>query len=225
MANNASWCDTVCRSHGYPGTFGTALWSSPRHRLQFYPHAITLLPEVTAPEVLAAAEPSRPFAVKDSFARLDLAPVGFELLGEADWIAREVEATGWPYDGPRWEVVARPANLDGWEAAWSDGSGSGPVFLPILLSDPRCAILACRQENTIIAGAIAYTADGVTGISNVFSAGLPIDLVWPGVWHAVSRLHPHLPVVGYEEGPILKAAQKAGFRTLGALRIYTRNEN
>lgn len=224
VANNASWCDAVCRSHGHPGTFSTALWSSPQHRLRFYPHAITLLPEVTAPEVLAAAKPSGPFAVKDSFARLDLASAGFGLLGEASWIAREGGPDGLPDDNLPWEGVTQPGDLDDWEAAWAGGSGSGPVFLPRLLSDPRCAILACRQENTIIAGAIVYAADGVAGISNVFSHGLPLDLAWPGAWHAVSRLHPHMPVVGYEEGSSLTAAQEAGFRILGALRIYTRNE-
>jgi hypothetical protein len=83
VANNASWCDAVCRSHGYPGTFTSRLRTNTRHRQRFYPNAIPLHPEVTEPEVLAAAAPSRPFAVKDSFAGLDLAPAGLLLLAEA----------------------------------------------------------------------------------------------------------------------------------------------
>jgi hypothetical protein len=222
VANNASWCDAVCRSHGYPGAFSSRLWSSPRHHLRLYPNAITLCPEVTATEALAAAAPSQPFAVKDSFARLDLAPAGFGLLGEASWIARDGGPGGLPDDGLSWDKVTRPGELGDWETAWADGSGDGPVFLPGLLSDPRCAILACRQEDAIIAGAIAYAADGAIGISNVFSAGLPPDRLRAGVQWAAAGLQPHLPVVGYEQGASLEAARQAGFRVLGTLRIWIR---
>ena len=84
VANNASWCDAVCRSHGYPGTFGSRLWISTRHRLRFYPNAITLVPDATAADTHADQDPSRRYAVKDSFARLDLAPAGLGLRFEAD---------------------------------------------------------------------------------------------------------------------------------------------
>jgi hypothetical protein len=187
-----------------------------------YPNAITLRPEVTAPEALAAADPSGPFAVKDSFARLDLGAAGFGLLGEASWIVRDGGPDGLPDGGPSWDEVTGPGELGDWETAWAGGSGDGPVFLPGLLSDPRCAALTCRQEDAIIAGAIVYAADGAAGISNVFSAGLPPDRLWAGVQRAAAGLHPHLPVVGYEQGSSLQAAQQAGFRVLGTLRIWTR---
>ncbi|HEX8006059.1 MAG TPA: hypothetical protein VF482_06480, partial [Trebonia sp.] len=182
VANNASWCDAVCRSHGYPGTFSSRLWSSTRHRLRFYPNAITLRPEVTAPEVLAAAAPFQPFAVKDSFARLDLAPAGFRLLTEASWIVRDGAPAGPPDDRLSWDKVTSPGELNAWEAAWAGGgSGDGPVFRPGLLSDPRCAILACRREKAIIAGAIVYAAGGAAGISNLFSTGLSPDRLWASI--------------------------------------------
>ena len=223
VANNASWCDAVCRSHGYPGAFGSHLWSSPRHRLRLYPNAITLGPEVTAPEVLAAAAPSQPFAVKDSFARLDLAPAGFGLLAEASWIVRDGGPDGLPDDGLSWDKVTTPGELGDWETAWAGGgSGDGPMFLPGLLSDPRCVVLACRQDDAIIAGAIVYAADGATGISNLFSAGPPPDRLWASVQQVAAGLQPHLPVVGYEQGASLEAARQAGFRVLGTLRIWTR---
>ena len=222
VANNASWCDAVCRSHGYPGAFSSRLWSSPEHDLRLYPNAVTLHPEVTAPEALAAAVPSRPFAVKDSFARLDLAQAGFGLLGEASWIVCDGGPDGRPPGGLSWDEVTGPGELGDWETAWAGGSGGGPVFLPGLLSDPRCAILACRREDAIIAGAIVYAADGAAGISNAFGAGLPQDRLWAGVRQAAAGLHPHLPVVGYEQGSSLEAAQQEGFRVLGTLRIWTR---
>ena len=76
VINNARWCDAVCRSHGFPGQFTGRLWTSVRHALPFFPNAITLSPDVTAAEATAGQDPSRPFAIKDSFARLDLAPHG-----------------------------------------------------------------------------------------------------------------------------------------------------
>ena len=66
VANNALWCDAVCRSHGYPGVFSPRLWTSARHALEFYPNAITLCPDVTAAEAVAAWELPGRYAVKDS---------------------------------------------------------------------------------------------------------------------------------------------------------------
>jgi hypothetical protein len=223
VANNASWCDAVCRSHGYPGTFSAGLWSSARHRVRFYPNAITLRPEVTAAQVLAGADPSRPFAVKDSFARLDLAPAGFRLLTEASWIVRDSSQDGSADNGLSWDRVTSPGELGEWETAWAGGgSEDGRVFQPDLLSDPRCTILACRQEDAVIAGAIVYTADGAAGISNVFGTGLPPDRLWASIVPVVAGLRPHLPIVGWEEGTSLEAARQAGFHVTGALRVWVR---
>ena len=40
VANNAAWCDAVCRSHGYPGEFTDRIWISAGHALPFYPNEI-----------------------------------------------------------------------------------------------------------------------------------------------------------------------------------------
>jgi hypothetical protein len=223
VANNASWCDAVCRSHGYPGTFSSRLWTSKGHRLRLYPNAITLHPGVTEPEVLAAASPPEPFAVKDSFARLDLGLAGFRLLAEASWIARDGARDRPPDEGLSWERVTRPGDLRDWESAWArGGSGGSPVFQPGLLIDPRCTVLARRREGTVIAGAVVYAAGGAAGISNLFSNGLPPDRLWAGIQPAVAHLHPHLPAVGYEDGASLEAALQADFHALGTLRIWAR---
>lgn len=226
VANNASWCDAVCRSHGYPGTFSTHLWASTRHRLRFYPNAITLDPEVTAPEVLAAAAPDQPFAVKDSFARLDLAPAGFRLLAEDSWIVSEPrpDVQEEPPDGGlSFGKITDPGELTAWETAWSGGDSSeSPLFQPGLLADPRCSVLASGRERTIEAGAIVYAADGAAGVANLFSTGSPQDQLWTGMRRALADLYPHLPIVGYEQGASLAAARLAGFHVLGTLRIWAR---
>jgi hypothetical protein len=224
VANNASWCDAVCRSHGYPGTFGPRVWSSPRHGLRLYPNAVTVAPDATVPEVLADAASTRPFAVKDSFACLDLAPDGFWCLVEASWIARKAGTSGPLSDGLHWDTVTSPGELVSWEKAWAEGdSGDGPVFLPGLLSDSRCTVLACRREDAVVGGAVVYAAGGAAGVSNVFSAGLALDVLWADVESAVAALHPDLPLVGWEGGASLNAARQAGFRTVGSLRVWLRS--
>jgi hypothetical protein len=223
VANNALWCDAVCRSHGFPGVLSSRLWVSADHELELYPHAITLRPDVAASEAAAGRDRSRPYAVKDSFARLNLAPEGLTVLFEAEWIGRLAEEGTAPDSNLSWSTVQDARELGRWETAWTGGgSDHGSLFRPALLADPRCAILACRREGTLIAGAITYTAGDVAGISNLFSTGLPAADLWPSVLHAVAALPRarHLPVVGYEHGTDLTAAVQAGCQVLGPLRVW-----
>ena len=224
VINNARWCDAVCRSHGFPGQFTGRLWTSVRHALPFYPNAITLSPDATAAEVTAAQDPSRPFAIKDSFARLDLAPHGLTPLFDATWIAVPTPAGG---DDPSWGAVTDRGELVRWEAAWASGGEVIGLFRPALLDDPDCAVLACRRDGAQVGGAIAYTAGGVTGISNVFKSGIAAgalrdDAVWASVVRTVAALRPGLPIVGYEHGEDLATARRAGFAMLGPLRVWAR---
>jgi hypothetical protein len=239
VANNASWCAAVCGAHSHPGARGRRLWASPGHGVRFYPDAITLSPEVNAAEVLAVAPPSGAFAVKDSYGTLDLAPAGFLLAIQASWIARLAAAgpasspAGRPRGGPDWHQVTSPGELAAWEAAWAGGSDADlPVFTGELLADPRCAVLACRRDGSdrdgatrreaIVAGAVGYAANGVAGISNVFSTVHPGALLFTSLPAAAACLWPGLPVVGYEEGTSLDAARQAGFDAIGDLRIWMR---
>ena len=219
VINNARWCDAVCRSHGYPGEFGGRLWISAGHALPFYPNAITLSPDVTAAEATAGRDPSRPFAIKDSFARLDLVSHGLTPLFDATWIAVPTPAGG---DDPSWGAVTDRGELVRWEAAWAGGGEVIGLFQLALLDDPDCAVLACRRDGAQVGGAIAYTAGGVTGISNVFKSGIADDPLWAGAVRAIARVRPGLPIVGYERGEDLAAARQAGFTVLGPLRIWAR---
>jgi hypothetical protein len=219
VMNNARWCDAVCRSHGYPGEFTGRLWISAGHALPFYPNAITLSPDATAAEVTAGQDPSRPFSIKDSFARLDPASHGLTPLFDATWIAVPAPAGG---NDPSWDVVTSPGDLARWEAAWAGGDEVIGLFQPALLDDPDCVVLACRRDDAQVGGAIAYTAGGVTGISNVFKSGIADGPLWAGAVRAVARIRPGLPIVGYERGEDLAEARQAGFTVLGPLRVWAR---
>ena len=88
-----------------------------RHTLAFYPNAITLSPDVTAAETEAGRH--QPYAVKDSFARLDLAGEGLEPIFDADWIARLPAPPEPSEDYLCWDSVTGPGELAQWEAAWA----------------------------------------------------------------------------------------------------------
>ena len=133
-----------------PGVFSARLWVSARHDLEFYPNAISLCPDVTAPEAVAARELPRRYAVKDSFARLDLAAEGLTLVFEAEWIACSPPPAGPGDPGLCWDAVTGARELSGWERAWAQrDSADQPLFRPELLADPRCAVLACRRDDTL----------------------------------------------------------------------------
>jgi len=221
VVNNARWCDAVCRSHGHPGVFSARLWISARHDLEFYPNAISLCPDVTAAEAVAARALPRRYAVKDSFAQLDLAAEGLTLVFEAEWIACSPPPAGPGDPGLSWDTVTDARELSGWERAWAQrDSTDRPLFRPELLFDPRCAILACRREDTVIAGVITYAAGQVTGISSLFGAGLAAGQLWLSALRAVAARRPDLPIVGYEHGTDLAFARQAGCRSLGPLRVW-----
>jgi hypothetical protein len=224
VVNNALWCDAICRSHGYPGVFSARLWVSAGHDLEFYPNAITLRPDVTAPEAVAAREPPGRYSVKDSFARLDLAGEGLTLLFEAEWIAYDAPPGGPGDPGLSWGAVIDARELSAWERAWAQRDDADrALFRPELLADPRCAVLACRREDELVAGVIAYTAGGVTGVSNLFGVGLPSGQLWPRALHAVAARRPDLPIVGYGHGADLALARQAGCQVLGPLRVWAQS--
>jgi hypothetical protein len=140
VAKNARWCDAVCRSHGHPGVFTERMWVSARHAVPFYPNAITLSPDVTAAETGADQDPSRPYGVKDSFARLDLAPAGMAPLFDAEWIAFLQAPQGSAEDGLRWDSVTDPGELARWETAWAGATRRPCPGSPVrpASSSPRC---------------------------------------------------------------------------------------
>lgn len=92
--NNAHWCDAICRAHGAPGKLHEHLWLSREPMPRFYPNVVTLSAEAPAAQLAAVralvdAAQLGSFAVKDSFARLDLAPLGFRVLFAATWLWRD----------------------------------------------------------------------------------------------------------------------------------------
>lgn len=217
--NNAVWCAAVSRDGG----FTAGAWTSPRRTPPYYPDAVTLTRDADAAALVAAIDTGAPHAsVKDSFAALDLAPAGFEVLFDAQWIHRPAGA---PPAAPAlaWSRVADAAELEAWETAW-DGEESTGLFHPALLTDHagEIAFFAGRDAaGRILAGAAANRSGEVVGLSNVFTAdGARDDEAWTGALAGVASLWPGLAVVGYESGDDLDAALRHGFAAIGPLLIW-----
>lgn len=183
-----------------------------------YPDAVTLSEHVTASDVLSRVDPSAGCSIKDSFASLDLSQDGFDLLFDAEWIHREPSRPPATH-GPGWGVVKTADEL----AAWGSAHGGGQVFHSALLADPSVAIVMSGNGERVFAGAIGNRSGSIVGISNLFAVSItPIDQVWSSATAAISAYFPDLPLVGYEGGVNLQAAHRAGFTSIGSLRVWLR---
>ncbi|SEM46083.1 hypothetical protein SAMN05414137_12923 [Streptacidiphilus jiangxiensis] len=214
--NNADWCEAMCRAHGLRGEFRADAWSSPTRTPPYYPDAVTLTEHVDTGDLLARVDIRTPGAtLKDSFAALDLHQHGWTPLFDATWIARASQ----PAAGTRWRRVRTEAELQDWERAW-DG-GVRELFRPSLLEDPSVLLLAAPGLDT---GAVLSLGAGVVGVSNLFTAdGVDPDRAWGECVAAAAAFCPGLTLVGYEHGPDLAVAERAGFTPLGPLRVWLRD--
>jgi hypothetical protein len=227
--NNADWCDRVARSHGAGGSFTRELWFSDGKLPLFYPNLITLTADgqaIQRDRVLALLDkgPPLPWAVKDSFASLDLTAQGFDCLFEASWIQLPPDDVSPPSEdlSIRWHRIERPDDLVTWETAWRRdlSAGSAAIFQPALLQDPAIAILAGRLGDEIVAGCALSLSAGTIGLSNLFGPEAARSSVWNACRREAQARAPGLPVVGYERDEDLAMALDAGFRVLGPLRVW-----
>jgi hypothetical protein len=231
--NNARWCDSVCHAHGAAGELHEHLWLSRQPMPRFYPNLVTLTATGVAEQLAAVRDlvdsaQLGAFAVKDSFAALDLAPLGFQVLFEATWLWRDatLPLPTVADDDLRWALIAELADLAAWEAAWNgppaDPAASPPacIFLPTLLDDPDIRFVAAYRDQQVVAGAIANRTGDVVGVSNVFAPAEDTSLYWAGCLATIGAAFPGLPLVGYERGERLAIAKSLGFTAVGPLHVW-----
>jgi hypothetical protein len=237
--NNAVWCDLVCSAYGQIGEFSPGIWIN-RHQVpQFYPNAVTLSYEVdSAPQLqkireLIASKVAGLISIKDSFATLDLTPLGFDVLFTSQWIYRpsSMPLPRSRLDGIRLSRVETPEELLRWEDAWrredkeQSHSKQSRIFMPALLDDRDVVVVGAFRDQRIVAGLIANRTGDVVGISNVFApAGEEYEFGVEGL-ATVMEAFPGRAIVGYEEGRALESAQRMGFETIGSLRVWIQRES
>jgi hypothetical protein len=119
-------------------------------------------------------------------------------------------------NGLTWSTVRTPDELRVWGAA----HGGGEVFRPTLLDDPTVAIFMVSDGDGVVAGVISNRSTSVVGVSNLFSTTEDTDRAWAAAISAISARFPGLPLVGYESCLSLSAAHRAGFTSVGPLRVW-----
>ncbi len=216
--NNADWCDLVCRSHHLATASDDRRWVALRRSPPMYPDAVTLVEHLPADEVLAGIDTSAGCSVKDSFGSLDLAPDGFRILFDAEWIHRP------PSDqrggsSLTWTPVRTADDLH----TWATAHGGAGTFRPVLLEDPAVLVLTARDGDALVGGAVGNRSADAVGVSNLFCTTGDEDRIWAGAVDAISARFPGLPLVGYETGADLAAAHRAGFRSTGPLRVWCKD--
>jgi hypothetical protein len=222
--NNADWCALVSALHGAVGTTDGDAWTSPVRTPDFYPDAVTLRPGVDPRALVSRLDCGPGCSVKDSFADLDLEPLGFDVLFEATWIHLAPPAGHGPAarvgdDAPAARVVDDEPALDAWAAAWSGGTQGPHPFIAGLLGRTDVRIIELAGG----AGAVLSLAGGAVGVSNVSAApGRRLVDAFCDAAGMAAAWQPDRPVVGYEAGDGLHAALAAGFEPVGPLRVWLR---
>ncbi len=215
--NNVAWCDLVCQAHEVRTITSKQFWVALQNTPPEYPDAVTLAEKVSPESILKLIQNQPGASVKDSFADLDLRGHGYQVLFTADWIYRPAaEGTAGTPSG--WSVVGSAEDL----REWSTASGLGHLMHEALLDHPDIRILRGTDPEGNVVGAILSRTDSVVGISNVFTTGTDGDAVWAGVIQAATACFPGLALCGYEWGESRDEALKAGFATIGPLRIWMR---
>lgn len=225
VRNNAFWCDAVCKAQGSPGEFTSTIWFHRHGTPPFYPDAVTLTEtDGEAAEAIATLinSENRDWAVKDSYASLDLASLGFRLLFEAEWIGMRP-----PVSAPSsfiWKRMESAADLAQWEAEWAKANGptTQKIFTEPLLRDPEIAFLLGFEHGRPIGGGILNRHAGVVGHSNLFAEDRSGPAIRGGLIDQAAKLYPGEPLVGYERGDDLDEALGTGFEPLGPLRVWLR---
>jgi hypothetical protein len=220
-ANNAAWCDLVCGTHGAERRFDEDAWTSRRRTPPGYPDAVTLVPDVSVPDLLARVDASVGCSIKDSFASLDMTAYGFRVLFEARWMVRRASAVPPSSDDAGWEVVQDGAGLAAWERAWAGSDGPPGVFRPELLDHDSVSVLAACAGGGVVGGAVLNRSSTVVGISNFFTRDAGAAS-WAGCLAVAATLFPGSTFVGYESGQRLVAARTHGVETVGPLRLWIR---
>lgn len=209
------------------------LWLNRSGTPLHYPDVVTLAPAEAAAEqieaiaALVGSPRGSGWTVKDSFRSLDLRPLGFRVLFDAEWILRRPSATDVQASPAElsWRTVCSEADLLRWVEAWAGVAATAEtsrIFAASLIARSDISFLFAPADGPPLCGGILNEAAGVVGLSNVFHAGIDPEIAWQGLLREAARRFPGLPVVGYEAGDDLAAARRVGFRAAGPLRIWTK---
>lgn len=177
-ANLAAWHDLSLSALDRASESDAALWRCDEsHPANFFA-AVTLADpnahddQLRGIQTLVAARPDDELTVCDSFAALDLRPLGFEEQRRGTWFVRAPAA---PERSPfpaelSIERVVTERQLAAWEAAAAMGYGAGTPpepgswFGKAMLADPRLQVFVGKADGKVVSGSMVYLGDRVSGV-------------------------------------------------------------
>ena len=160
-------------------TFRKLSGRAPERTPPFYPDAVTLSTAATVEAVLAGIDAGEGCSVKDSFACLELGDAGFRPLFRAEWVVGPA-ASGRVASPRGWSALTTEAGHRAWESSWGEVPGGSGFFRPALLLDNTIMVLARRESERVVAGAVANRSTTVVGLSNVFDIAGDLESAWAG---------------------------------------------
>jgi len=222
--NNALWCDAVCRTHGLRGSVDDSAWSSPTRTPPYYPDAVTLSPAVDEHDLLARIDASDGCSVKDSWSCLDLTAEDFARLVVGEWLWLDPRRPGGAADGRHWRRIATADELAAWVGVWATDPGDAWILRAELLDEPGVHVLAAsdRPGGDIVAGGIVHQTGEVAGVGNLFDRDGDVERAWLGAATAARTVAGGIPLVGWEAGDSIAAAESAGCERIGPLTVWIR---
>lgn len=238
ILNNVQWYEGIFTAHGLSFETNPLVWLSHERPPPFHSNLVVLSKAATLKQVetfvdqIARVPGLGGWSMKDSYACLELGPLGFSQLFEANWIWMDPLAleTRDTTSILTWTRISSATEMSDWEGTWAGDPTykSAAVrqrqFPDQMLLDRRYAFLAGRSLGEIVAGAILNQSPDAVGVSNVFAQPNLIAEVWPAVARFAAKEFHGVPLVGYERGAALQAAQHAGFLPIGRLRVWCRGE-
>lgn len=211
-----SWYDALCALHGVPCGLEDDLWLAYAEPPPLHSTAKSVEPAARPDRALRLLEAYEHGGIADSFGRFDLTGEGFDLLFEAQWIHRAATSPGARALPAGWSVVRSPTELRHWTAHHD----TQDVLLSGLLDRSSFRVLAKRQGDTLVAGAVLHLGAGAVDVSNLWAA--EPGGAWDDVVTVAAALFPQRALVGYESGVDLDQARDAGFVALGPQRVWVR---
>lgn len=234
--NNALQSEAVLAAVGSSGAFGEVFWQND-HRFDIpYANGATLGSAADGARHLeaikrltAAREPDVPTYVMDSWATLDLEPLGYRVRFADEWFVSELppQPSGPPLASI--EVIDNAARLVEWEAASVIAFGGGApetrghTYPPGLLADERFTFYGVDVDGALAAGVLLFRDPACTGVYTFFTLpeyrgrGLGTALLRHALNHA-----PDPPLATNPSEMSRGIFSKLGFRAVGERRVWAR---
>lgn len=231
IESSMHWYDALCEAHAVPGERHAAFWINRHVMPPYMSNFVTLTDCADADAQVAAIRALRAgdvgCGVKDSFQCLELHELGMKVLFQATWVFRPADAPVVNVDSAvAWRVVRTAKELQDWERTWRgvpDNAGDAPqleVFRESLLHRPDFRFLLGERAGQNVAVAALNHSRSALGLSNVFSASLEPQQLFPGCVKLACSIFPGVPLVGYEREQHLTAALATAFEAVHGLRVW-----